>query len=559
MIEAYKIAANLTITGDAHKKMMDFYLLVEKTSKKMESLIKLLRLTGGSFGNLGREIRESSNSVRQLDISLTRIGNHSTRIRTQIDGLRRSINSLTVASRGAGGGGVGAGGGALLGFASRHLAPAAIGYGGFRLGSAAFQTGVDFDKKIGQLVARGFTPAQISDVKNFASSTRIPGISKNELLDAYVDALMATADTGQAKFLAPTLAMSAVFARGTFGGMTHKQQQDLVRFAEFRGGGNASRIKDQLELGTQIMALSGGSIQPNQLRALASYGGGAVTRLTNEALIGLEPILQMRGGSKTGTALQTMALQLIAGQMSTARGRSLSSIGMFDQGGVKFDSSGRTLGSKFGTFKFANELQTDPFKFLMSRYLPAIAKQGVTSPGAIEQRIQYDFSRTASQLLISMYENSNKIIRTLGQANLLQKGTPMYQSFIGTRIGAQTRLGAAWENFKLALDEFDKPAVVAGLNMVSRVLEDLASVLNRFSNTGQHPINVFSIKDATSMPNGKNNQPQNVTVKLREKTLFDVIWGKTPNQMVDHGSTAILPSYQGVSPANNNLGGGVSQ
>lgn len=485
MIEAYKIAVNMTLTGDAHKKMMDFSKLIEKTALQMDKLLRHMKGLGTNFNLLKAETHSSTSAMRAFDLSLTSTARHAAQATTQVSRLTHSTRQLNAVQRqGGGGGGVATPG--LMGMAggaiASRLAPAALGYGAFRLGKSSFESGAEFEKKIGQLVQRGYSPDEISDVRGWVKSQNIKGVSRFGMLDAYVDALMATADSSKAKFLAPTLARGQIVAAGTYGGMSHHQQQELVRFAEFRGGGNAEKIQEQLELGMQMMALSGGSIKPAQLRALTKYGGGAVSKLSNAAMIGLEPVLQMRGGSSTGTALQTMALQLIGGQMSTAKGASLTSLGMFDKGSIKHDTTGRTLGSKFGTFKYAELLQNDPFAFLMEKYIPALKKQGVTSPEKIEQRIQYDFSRTASQILISMYENSDKIIRTLAAAGQLQKGTQAYESFMKTPTGAATNVSAAWENFKLALDKLTSPSVTKGLNAAAYVLDKIAASFEVMAN-----------------------------------------------------------------------------
>ena len=565
MIEAYKIATNMTITGDAQKKMMEFLNIVEKTSVQMEKFIKLLKWTDVTFTTFGKEARMGTMAMRQFDASLISAGRDAVRARGQIDGLRNSMRSLNAAGGGRrGGGGFGGfGSGMLGGMASRYFAPATAAYGAYSLGKASFEADIEFEKKINQLRARGYTPAQIKDVREWVNKTNIAGVSSTGMIDAYVDALMATQDPSQAKFLAPSLAKGASYASATYGGITGSQQQDLVRFAEYRSGGDAAKTKAGIELGLQIMALSGGSIKPNQLRALTKYGGGAVSRLSDSALAGLEPIIQMMGGSSLGTGLQTGSLQLIGGQMSTAKGKSLSDLGMFDKGGINYDKSGRTLGSKFGKFKFAGDLQTDPFKFLMQDYLPRLAKKGITDPGKIDQRIQYDFTRKFAQALILMNDNQAKILRTLVAAKQIQKGDVMYDAWLKTPSGAQSTFGASWAKFEKALGKFEEPQVVAGLTFASKILDMLSYALTKLGDaglnktgfselvSGNHSITGIAKSLAMTLP------PVNLYVS--GKKLAEILWSNTPNQMVDHGSNQILPSYHGISPSANTLGGGMSQ
>ena len=105
MIEAYKIATNMTITGDAQKKMMEFLNIVEKTSVQMEKFIKLLKLTDVTFTTFGKEARMGTMAMRQFDASLISAGRDAVRARGQIDGLRNSMRSLNAAGGGRRGGG----------------------------------------------------------------------------------------------------------------------------------------------------------------------------------------------------------------------------------------------------------------------------------------------------------------------------------------------------------------------------------------------------------------------------------------------------------------------
>lgn len=560
MIEAYKIATNMTITGDAQKKMMEFFNIVQKTSVEMEKFIKLLKLTDVTFNTFGKEARMGTMAIRQFDASLISAGRDAVRARGQIDGLKNSMKSLNAAGGSRGFGGFGAG--MIGGLASRYIAPAAVAYGAYSLGKASFQSDIEFEKKIGQLTARGYTPSQIKDVRGWVARNNISGVSSTGMIDAYVDALMATQDPSQAKFLAPSLAKGASYAAATYGGITGSQQQDLVRFAEYRSGGDAAKTKAGIELGFQIMALSGGSIKPNQLRALTKYGGGAVSRLSDSALSGLEPIIQMMGGSSLGTGLQTGSLQLIGGQMSTAKGKSLSNLGMFDRGGINYDASGRTLGSKFGKFRFANDLQTDPFRFLMRDYLPALAKKGITDPGQIDQRIQYDFSRKFAQALILMNDNQAKILRTMVAAKQIQKGDPMYAAFLKTSLGAQTTLGKSWQTFETALGKFEEPTVTAGLTIASKILDGLSYALTKLSDAGLNrtPLSELINGDHSITGIAKSLAQTIPAVKLymSGKQLAQIVWANLPNQMTDLGTTQIIPAYHGISPSANTVGGGMS-
>ena len=111
MIEAYKIAVNMTLTGDAQKKMLAFSKLVEKTSKQMDTFLRMLKGIGGSFSYLKEDLTFGARALRQFDESLVKTGRDAARVKGSIDGLKRSVGGLSAGALGGGrrGGGFGRG------------------------------------------------------------------------------------------------------------------------------------------------------------------------------------------------------------------------------------------------------------------------------------------------------------------------------------------------------------------------------------------------------------------------------------------------------------------
>ena len=568
MIEAYKIAANLTITGDAQKKMMEFYTLVEKTTKKMEFLQKLLKLTGNTFGGLGREIKTTTMSMRDMDNSLTRIGNHSTRVRTQVEGLRRSVNSLSIAARGGGGGhglgGWGNLGGVMLGALGHRLAPAAVAYGAYNVTKASFNQYSEYTAGLARVKAMGYGQDVINQVQG-ATGTGKPGLSPTTQINAYVAALMATQSPEKAKNLFPSLAKAMTYAPTIFGNMNKHQIEEATRAAELLGGGDESKIGSAFSDVLAMMALSGGTIQPAKIKQLVRKNPS----LSRLGMLELEPVVQEMGGDVVSTALRTGKMQLLKGQMGKFQALGLQDLGIL--GAPRFDKNGRPLGSKYGDLKPGmRELAfSNPTEFLKTVILPALAKQGITDPKEITGKLNFLFANTYGQLFENIYRNLPKSELIRERAGRV----PGIEGLIGTAPKEGTavlRFNEAIKSFETALGHFSSPAVVKGLNIVSFFLEKMAVFLEKssLSDLGRWMANSIApgsgyllgaVSGAiTSIPTNTSQSKNTGHIYLDSKKVGNIIWGKTPNQMVDHGSTSILPSYQGVSPSNNNLGGGVS-
>jgi len=524
-MEAYKVWADLSIKGNAHKKLEDFAKLTKKAAKAMADLNKIMMPFNKHLSNMAFNLAELNPALSKLSTTFVRLStntnsskksfsdfnkglstatNRAQSLINKTNSLAKSMGNVGASAAVAGahlermkGGRVGENieqggkkGGmlgtygklGLLGLARSNIVAMGIAgaaYEAYSFGKKSFESASEFESKIGQLQARGFKQNQISDIRKFVTSQNIPGVSYNEMLSAYSNALMATQDPNQAKFLAPILAKGQFAANIFYHGMNEKQQEELVRFAEFRGKGNAQRTAQSLGVGLQMMALSGGTIKPNQLAQFMRYGGGAVSKLTDASLLALEPILQMRGGAKSGTALQTLSLQFSKGQMGKYQALSLQSLGML--GPVELDKNGRPIGSKFGAFKYSKQLHEAPFEFLIGKYLPALKKQGITDPEKIEDRIMFDFGRTSGQILNSMYENSDKILRTLVAQGQLAPGSELYNIALQKPGGAQGRLMAAWENLKTVFGELEQPAIINGMNKLSFLLENITKALKLMS------------------------------------------------------------------------------
>lgn len=526
-MEAYKVWADLSIKGNAHKKLEDFAKLSKKAAKSINDLNKImmpfnkhlsnmafnlvelnpqLSKLSTTFIRLSTNANSSKKSLNDFNAGLSTASNHTDRLIKKSNKLARSLGNVGSSAAVSGahlgrikGNGDGIGkeaiGLGLMGTMAGRFVPYVAAYEAARealnFGKSSFQSSSKFESQIGQLETRGFQPNQIADIKKFAMSQNIPGVSYNDMLTAYSNALMATQDPSQAKFLAPLLAKGQFAANQLYHGMTNKQQEELIRFAEYRGKGNAAKTSENLGVGLQMMALSGGTIRPSDLAQFQRYGGAAVSNLTNQSLLAMEPILQLRGGAKSGTALQTLSLQFSKGQMGKYQALDLQSLGML--GNVELDKNGRPIGSKYGAFKYGKQLHTDAFGFLMKTYLPALKKQGVTDPQKIEDKIMFDFGRTSGEILQSMYENSDKILRVLVAQGKLVPGTEMYNIAIKKPGGAQGRLMAAWENLKTSFGEFESPAIITGMNALAAFLEKITALFNDF-NQARGDIKNFLLK-----------------------------------------------------------------
>src|SRR5207302_7248108 len=105
-----------------------------------------------------------------------------------------------------------------------------------------------------------------------------------------------------AKFLEMIGAMRATGAMDTTG------KREFTEEDRRRMEGYFNRV-------TQITAATGGRVTPSEMLALAQTGGTAVQGLTVEGLTSLISPMTEMGGSRTGTALQSLFQQVVAGHI----------------------------------------------------------------------------------------------------------------------------------------------------------------------------------------------------------------------------------------------------
>ena len=598
MIEAYKIAVNMNMKGDAHKKMTQFADSVKKASDQIDKLHRLLPYINSEFANiekrlrainpqmkmfsrsifgLGSESRRASSSMSYLSQSMIGTEGNTRRLKYQTDTLRNSMNSLASASRNAraginsvgrgrtGGGGRGAASGGMGGLAlalgSRAFGVAGGAYGVYREGKKGFQSYSDYIGGTAKIQAMGYGQDVVNQAIGATGSK--PGMSANVQMESYIAALMATQSPERAANLAPILSQGQLGAQRVFGGrFTHKQSEDAIRAAEILGGGDEGKIASALSDVFKLVSLSGGTIQPSQIRQLVRKN----PNLTSMGLLHLEPTVQELGGDVTATGLRTGMAQLVKGQMGKQQAETLKSYGWL--GPVSYDKNGRPIGSKFGDFKHSNIAFSDPEAFLRKIVMPTYAERGYKSQEDISKHLYFDFARTYADVL-------NVILKNLPKSQLIEQRANQIPGIGGlNKLGpdegkAVQRFSESLTSFNTALGKMISPGVIQGLNILSFTLEKTASVLNYISDehTKYSPNNKIaqgfgSIVGVTDQPGSirSGGKPYIAKVEIDgKKAGTALVKHFSGNQMVENGQTSVNLPLSGASNAYNGNSGTFSQ
>lgn len=473
-MEVFKIWSTLNIKGNALSEMTKFAALVSKASKDILLLQKSLGMVGGSLSKENAEFRILNENLASTSVK-------TSVLTAKNEKLAMSLKSVAASGAMAGKsmmhGGMSTGEGMATGLLSRgNLAIGGAMAAGFMIKSG-FEHEKEYQKRMMQLKGLGFSQQQMNKVGDLANSG-IKGVSKIDMIEAVVAAQMATrAGAGQwseVQTLAPQLAKSRLATNVMFGGMSEKQQQDLIRFAEIQGGSDVKNQARWLKAGTSMMISSGGSIMPNRQLQFSQLTAGSL-RLTPEAYLALEPVLQELQ-SRTGTGLTT-GMRALGGGM-TMTGFSKKSINFWEKIGLfkgTFDKTGRPLGVHMPD-EYTKMNAQDPLAFIKNIMLPLLNKAGYKSSEDIHKAL-LELPRTYSMVAWSYYKNMDKVDRAREMSKHVVGGDSLQSMLEKNPAYASARVGAAWSSFATAFGHLTSPTTVAGLNTLASLLEGLTRLM----------------------------------------------------------------------------------
>lgn len=515
MTEAYKIWATLDLKGNAAEKMGKFAEITKLANKEVMGLNERMRALSSQYENkfssllkkinpvyraietsgtasfkaLNMVMDESINRVHaliaaneKLILSQRKVGRMSApHINAEIPAapkMKMHRGNFHFGPHAMHAVGLGEMAAPLAMMRGGGMAGAAVG-GLAYLTYKGFQQHQQFERGIMQLRAQNVSKRDILFDKDIANKIRA-GISQNDMLQALIDSHMATRDPKEARKLAPILAMGKFAMEATYGRiMTDNQMQQAVKVAEMRGGSNPSKQAQALELVFKMMATSGGSILPSQLSAFYRRASAVSQRVTNMGFLKLEPVIQEYSGTSTGTAYRTLSNLLVGGiGMTNNKADILTKMGLMN--GIKYSKSGRVMGTKYGAFdkKMENLLQTDPIAFELQFKKIAEQKLGIKTDAAYQKLLISTFGSLPSNLMALIDKNIVKEERAARIGKHLPGIEVMYKQAIKSDPGAPIRLEKAWQSFAKAIGEVSSPAVIGGLDLISRALETFAKILS---------------------------------------------------------------------------------
>lgn len=506
--EAYSVATRLTITGDATKKLSEFTRGVKRASEATETLLKRMRPLNDQFlksseilSKLNPRLTRFGETFLEVRSTLTRVNDSFTglnrrletsgarmdsliaktgRLRNQLNGL--SGTSHKVGAMPARGAASSAASESSLGVGALSLAFPAVGgaMAAYSVAKGSYEGRKEYLQARAEFAAMGLGGAQNAQAENFIKNNTPKGSSQIEAYQALRDLVVVTGSLSKAEQSLPLIMRMKFGNQAVFNkDMSESQLNDMLKVIEIRGGFKSPEAMAQnANFFNRVLAAEGGAIQPSDFLDFMKTGGVAAQMISERGLVKLTPLAQELGGARLGTAFTSASQAIENGMLSTASAKRLQELGLIKKGGAEYNKIGMIKRVKPGGVEGSELFASDPVAWMQTVYLPALAKKGITSEKGILSEIAYDFkNRTASSLLSKMFLQYDKIMKFVGIYDSASDIDSLYGQGNNTPGGKEKALSSAYADFKNALGAFSEPAVIKGMEGLTKLLDKLTTGL----------------------------------------------------------------------------------
>jgi hypothetical protein len=325
------------------------------------------------------------------------------------------------------------------------------------------------------------------DAIAYAKGMKTYGTSTRENLELMRDAMTIFGDAHHAELVAPTLAKMKFANRAMFGDEhaedSERKLMDMLKVIEMRDGLKSEHaFKSQADLVQRVITATGGRVSGSEWLDAIKTGGIAVKGMSDKSLYyQMEPLVQVMGGNRFGTATMSAYQNLYQGKTTKRSVKRLEALGLIgDESKVQHDKSGQISFLNPGALKGAELFRKSQFEWMEQVLLPALAEKGITTKDQVIDAIGGIFSnRTAASLFSHMYEQRGQIHKNAklneGAASIDELETRAK----GTARGAELDLAAKRADLYNRMGEAIMPTYTRALELATTALQGLTAWMER--------------------------------------------------------------------------------
>lgn len=362
-------------------------------------------------------------------------------------------------------GGTGNGYGGGNGSHADGIANMAIAYGGFSFMKHAADAGAEYQTMVQKFQQYGMGDAALAEAEKFASSVKVFGTSRLDMLKYFTEAQGVFRGAGAsspeeqlrgARLAAPIMAKMQVAMQGLdeqHRAMTSAKTMDMLRFTEQAGGlQSADKFNALMDMGFRAIQSSGGNIDFTQLRQFYSKAGTSAYGLTPKALFAeLEPIIGELKGSTAGDALMTSYNRLNGIiKLPNQVVHDLEKMGIWDSKKITHNSMGGV--KRFDGNPLVNSalFAKSPFEYYKEVIRPIYDARKM-SEDEVHRMNALIFGRSGSKMFNLMDKQMHVIELSIDALDKQKTLNQSADAVSGTYAGKQIDFDAKWKDFQLAL------------------------------------------------------------------------------------------------------------
>lgn len=398
--------------------------------------------------------------------------------------------NLHVSQHGFGIGGVG------MGLADGALVPLAAAGAAAYVGHKFYESAKDYQNEFNRFKSLNLGDQVNVEADKFARSTRTFGVSSTDLMKSMAESVGLFGSFEEASKFTPALvelgkANSAIFGDKN-GALDDEGLKNVLKFIDRRGGfKDEASFNRNLNLAEKLVTGSGGFLKFNDLGQFSQQGGTAFRGLSDEGLMHMEGLMIEQGGSKAATAMMSLYQNLVAGRTPKKTMGLLQDLGIAQ---LQMQTHGAVGGKPIKSLEMTDVqgsslLQSDPAKWMNDVLLPALAKKGITSEGAILKAVNDVLSnRNASNQGSIMTTQQFQLMRDYHLAKGAMGANDVIGMYQNSASGAEADFAAAWTDFKNQFGKTMLPQITGMLKAGSAALRYMGNTIDR-TNDEQNYVN----------------------------------------------------------------------
>jgi len=250
------------------------------------------------------------------------------------------------------------------------------------------------------------------EARAFGLSKKYPSVSQSVVMHMLRNARAATGDLHHAFDVMDSLVKLRVLAQAKRPEAdATKEFDDLVRAMEMKGvTSNPEKFREYMDGMAKAINIFGDTVTPSAYYQMFKYGRGATPGYSDEYMLKVAPTLASEmGGASAGTAGAAFHQSIIGRRLSQGALKELAALGLLDAG--KFSTSkGGKITTAPGAIVGTDLARRDPYDWVNSVFLPALAARGITEPEAIGDHIAAVFGNRMAQQIVTIFATQQQRI-----------------------------------------------------------------------------------------------------------------------------------------------------